>query len=76
MTLAGQRSSIWYSSVIGKRYYHLAHDLLHAYLHYIECLLTYLLAYLIAGLSTCNEDSIPNCGAQVLCKAYIQQLQG
>jgi len=46
MTLAGQRSSIWYSSVTGRRYYHLAHDLLHAYLHYIECLLTCLLAYL------------------------------
>ena len=43
MTLAGQKSSIWYSSVTGRRYYHLAHDLLHAYLHYIECLLTCLL---------------------------------
>ena len=36
----------------------------------------YLLVYLIAGPSTYNGDSIPNCGAQVLCEAYIQQLQG
>ena len=32
----------------------------------IECLL----AYLIVGSSTCNEDSIPNCGAQVLCEVH------
>ena len=35
----------------------------------------YLLAYLIAGPSTYNEDSIPNCGAQVLCEAHIQHFK-
>ena len=56
MTLAGQRISIWYSLVIGRKYYYLAHvyDLityLNTYLH--SCLLVdieYLLAYLLAIL--------------------------
>ena len=80
MTLAGQMSSIWYSLVTDKRYYHACLltllECLHVYLFTylfaeIECLLT----YLIARPSTCNRDSIPNCGAQVLCEAHIQQLQ-
>ena len=78
MTLAGQRSSIWYSLVTGRRYYHLAF-VYNFITCLLECLYAYLLklnAYLIARTSTCNGDSIPNCGALVLCEAHIQQLQG
>ena len=39
MTLAGQRISIWYSLVIGRKYYYLAH---------VYDLITYLLEYLLA----------------------------
>ena len=65
MTLAGQRSSIWYSSVTGRKYYHLAH------IHdFITCLPFYMLtflhvylltlnAYLIAGLLPTMETLFP-----------------
>ena len=43
---------------------------------YLNAYLLTLNAYLIAEPSTCNGDSIPNCRAQVLCEAYIQQLHG